>query len=201
MTDQAAQGLVTEPVDPNLDDVIPEDDPEVANYPPMATGNNCTKNWDTSLLQNCTGDRMKAIAAALDVTVTTRVRKYILYRAIYNAMNNDQTCPSCPGGDCQPNAHMFMPTEQPPPRMGHGRRRNIRRTNSAPGRKLLGRPDQPNPDPPSDCHFKPATVTAHNSDLQYWPAALTAEPRTWHVSTAAGFLDFREYRCPSNWFR
>ena len=75
MTDQAAQGSVIEPADANLDDVIPEDDPEVANYPPMATGNNCTKNWDTSLLQNCTGDRMKAIAAALDVPVTTRVRK------------------------------------------------------------------------------------------------------------------------------
>ena len=73
MTDQAA--LVAESADPNLDDVIPEDDPEVANYPPMATGNNCTKNWDAALLQNCTGDRMKIIAASLDVAVTTRVRK------------------------------------------------------------------------------------------------------------------------------
>ena len=113
MTDQAAQ--VAKTGEQILDDVIPDDDPEVANYPPMATGNNCTKNWDTALLQNCTGDRMKTIAAALDVPVTTRVRKYILYRAIYNAMNNDQTCPTCPGGDCQPNSHVFMPTEQPPP--------------------------------------------------------------------------------------
>ena len=122
MTDQAAaQGPpVTGPqaVDPNLDDVIPDDDPEVANYPPMATGNNCAKNWDASLLQNCTGDRMKAIAASLDVTVTSRMRKYMVYRAIYNSMNNDQACPacpSCPGGDCVPNSHLFMPTEQPPP--------------------------------------------------------------------------------------
>ena len=113
MTDQDAP--VAEITDQNLDDLIPEDDPEVANYPPMATRNNCTKNWDTALLQNCTGDRMKVIAATLDVAVTTRVRKYILYRAIYNAMSNDQSCPSCPGGDCVPNSHLFMPTEQPPP--------------------------------------------------------------------------------------
>ena len=116
--EQTAQGpLITGPqvVDPNLDDVIPDDDMEVANYPPMATGNNCAKNWDTALLQDCTGDRMKAIAATLDVPVTSRMRKYILYRAIYNSMSNDQACPSCPGGDCVPNSHLFLPTEQPPP--------------------------------------------------------------------------------------
>ena len=113
MSNPAVEG--PQAVDPNLDDVIPDDDPEVANYPPMATGNNCAKNWDVALLQNCTGDRMKVIAAALDVPVTTRVRKYILYRAIYNFMSNDQSCPSCEGGDCAPNSHMFAPTEQPPP--------------------------------------------------------------------------------------
>ena len=108
------QAPVADNVDQNLDDDIPEDDPEVGNYPPMATGNSCTKNWDAALLQNCTGDRMKVIAASLDVAVATRVRKYILYRAIFNAMSTDQSCPSCPGGDCDPTSHMFMPTEQPP---------------------------------------------------------------------------------------
>ena len=113
MSDPAA--LAADAADQNLDDVVPDDDPEVDNYPPMATGNNCAKNWDTALLQNCTGDRMKVIAATLDVPVTSRTRKYMLYRAIYNAMNNDQSCPSCPGGDCQPNTHFFAPSEQPPP--------------------------------------------------------------------------------------
>ena len=103
---------------PNPDDVIGDDvlaDPSLANYPAMASGNNCAKNWDAALLCNCTNDRMKIIANTLDVPIASRTRKHVLYQAIYDAMTNDQTCPQCPGGDCMPNDHMFAPTEQPPP--------------------------------------------------------------------------------------
>ena len=104
--------------EPNPDDVVTEDvlqDPEQANYPAMASGNNCAKNWDSALLSNCTNERMKVIANTLDVSVASRMRKHLLYRAIYDAMTNDQACPQCPGGDCDPNTHLFAPTEQPPP--------------------------------------------------------------------------------------
>ena len=67
---------------PNPDDVIGEDalaDPTLANYPAMASGNYCAKNWDTALLCNCTNERMKVIANTLDVAVTSRTRKHTLY--------------------------------------------------------------------------------------------------------------------------
>ena len=93
------------------DDIVDGDD--MADYPPMATPNNCAKDWDVSLLQNCTAKRLQAIAKDYE-GVNARQNKVPLFKDIYNAMLEDQTCESCPDGKCNPASHYFNPLENPP---------------------------------------------------------------------------------------
>ena len=86
---------------------------EMGDYPPLAAPNNCAKDWDVSLLQNCTARRLQSIAKDYE-GVNARQNKVPLFKDIYNAMLEDQTCGSCPEGKCNPAIHFFNPLENPP---------------------------------------------------------------------------------------
>ena len=78
---------------------LPED------YPPCAQPGNTAKDWDVSILQNCTAARMKSIAKHYP-GVDPRATKIPLYRAIFDAMNDNQECSVC-GSKCNPLTHVF----------------------------------------------------------------------------------------------
>ena len=95
------------------EDIYEPEDDEDSTCPPMASGYNCYKNWDSALLQNCTNDRLKIIANDYESVGSARHKKE-LYKMIFAAMTADTDCVTCPGGDCDPYTHMFRPTVHPP---------------------------------------------------------------------------------------
>ena len=63
--EESANPRVEEP------DLDPEDNLSDAgnlpdHYPPLASQTNCAKNWDISLLQNCTAKRLRSIGRKYD---------------------------------------------------------------------------------------------------------------------------------------
>lgn len=66
-----------------------------AELPIMANGPMCAKNWDISLLQNCTMDRIKFIARDYESVGTNIRTKTELYCALYEAMSQDTNCETC----------------------------------------------------------------------------------------------------------
>ena len=82
--------------------------------PTMANGSDCTKNWDVSLLQNCTMNRMKVIARDYqDVSISANRTKPELFKALHEAMLQDDECDTCGtvegAGQCNPSTHSFLP--------------------------------------------------------------------------------------------
>ena len=95
------------------DEFLGPDAEDMGDYPPIAATHQCSKGWDPSLLQNCTVARLRGIARNYD-GVDANQNKVQLFKAIYNAMLEDQTCESCPEGKCNPAIHFFPPTDNPP---------------------------------------------------------------------------------------
>ena len=95
------------------DEFFAPDADDMGDYPPIAAPHQCSKGWDPSLLQNCTAARLRGIAKNYD-GVDANQNKLELFKAIYNAMLEDQTCESCPEGKCNPAIHYFPPTDNPP---------------------------------------------------------------------------------------
>ena len=87
---------------------------ELEDYPPLAAPGATAKDWDESLLQNCTAVRLRSIARQYE-GVPSKLNKPEMYMAIYNAMVEDQECPVCTGGNCDPTTHYFPALEHPPP--------------------------------------------------------------------------------------
>ena len=87
-------------------------DPEASHYPVMAKLQQCAKDWDPSFLHNCTVMRMRNIAKNYK-DVNRQLAKPQLFRAIFDAMVLEQQCAVC-RGNCDPVAHVFIPTENPP---------------------------------------------------------------------------------------
>ena len=83
------------------------------NYPQPAAGNKCAKDYDDALLQDCTIHRMRIITRQYEGISRDGV-KDVLFRNIFNAMNDNQDCPQCPGGLCDPTSHMFPGSIEPP---------------------------------------------------------------------------------------
>ena len=95
--------------DPNMpeqvgDDFADEQAAIIADYPPLAKQGNCAKDWDPSLPQNCTSNRLRSIARNFD-GISARLNKPELFKALYNAMLEVQDCDICTGGDCDPATH------------------------------------------------------------------------------------------------
>ena len=85
----------------------------------MANGAACAKNWDISLLQDCTNERLKVIARDYqDVVISNHRTKPELYKAIHAAMILDVDCDTCGtvegGGRCNPSTHCFLPWKDAP---------------------------------------------------------------------------------------
>ena len=116
--------LVTAPVDPFCpgtdvpeqvdDDFTDEQVTGLSDYPPLAKQNKCAKDWDFSLLQNCTSNRLRHIARSYE-NVLAKLNKPEMYTALYQAMLEVQDCNVCNGCDCNPATHQFPPIENPPP--------------------------------------------------------------------------------------
>ena len=84
------------------------------HYPKCAGPGECAKDFDSALLQNCTALRMRNIAKQYP-SVDARQNKIPLYRSIFEAMQDQQECLICPGGNCDPRVHLFAPMINPPP--------------------------------------------------------------------------------------
>ena len=84
--------------------------------PPMANGRDiqCAKNWDLSLLQNCTMNRMKIIARDYESVGAGIRTKPELYRSLHDAMLRETNCETCNDEQCNPQTHFFNPTEDAP---------------------------------------------------------------------------------------
>ena len=95
------------------DEFFGPDAEDLGDYPPIAAPHQCSKGWDPSLLQNCTVARLRIIARNYD-GVDASLNKVGLFKAIFNAMLEDQTCETCPEGKCNPAIHFFPPTDNPP---------------------------------------------------------------------------------------
>ena len=85
-----------------------------SELPAMANGAACAKNWDVALLQNCTNERMKVIARDYqDVSISANRTKPQLFRALHQAMLQDDECDTCGSidgaGQCDPSTHSFLP--------------------------------------------------------------------------------------------
>ena len=91
--------------EPHEDDVSDVGEHEL--YPQPASRTNCAKDYDDALLQDCTVSRMRLIARAY-ADVDSKGVKSVLFRALYDAMNDDQECPQCHDGKCIPDSHMFL---------------------------------------------------------------------------------------------
>ena len=81
-------------------------------YPKLLSGKNCAKDHDIALLQQFTVRRMQKIASVYKVD--QRLNKKDLYKAIFDAMEDDQDCRVCPLGNCNPRTHYFPPQVNPP---------------------------------------------------------------------------------------
>ena len=112
-------GTDASPVDDehvNQEDILTPDvqDELLLELPIMANGATCAKNWDVSLLQNCTNERLKVIARDFESIVISNYRtKPELYKALHAAMLLDDDCDTCGdmdgGGQCNPSTHTFLP--------------------------------------------------------------------------------------------
>ena len=81
------------------------------SYPQLPT--KTAKDFDEAILQDCTVHRMRTIARQYE-GVSREGVKEVLFRNIFNAMNDDQDCPQCPGGMCDPTVHKFPGSAEPP---------------------------------------------------------------------------------------
>ena len=95
------------------DEFLNSDADDMGDYPPIAAPHQCSKDWDPSLLKDCTVARLRGIAKAYE-GVDPRQNKVQLFKAIFDAMNEDQSCESCTEGKCNPITHFFPPTDHPP---------------------------------------------------------------------------------------
>ena len=103
------------------EDILAADvqDEVLLELPVMANGPACAKNWDISLLQNCTNERLKVIARDYqDVVISNHRTKPELYKAIHAAMILDVDCDTSGtvegGGRCNPSTHCFLPWRDAP---------------------------------------------------------------------------------------
>ena len=107
-----------EDVHVSQEDILTEgvQDELLLQLPPMANGKDipCAKNWDISTLQNCTMNRMKIIARDYESVGASIRTKPELYRALHEAMMRETHCETCNDGQCNPQTHLFNPTEDAP---------------------------------------------------------------------------------------
>ena len=66
---------------------------------------------EDALLVDCSVERMKAIAKAMQLTSFSKLRKEELRVFIRDAMLLLTNCPTCGGGPCQPDSHSFPPAQ------------------------------------------------------------------------------------------
>ena len=64
-------------------------------------------------MQNCSTERMQAIARQYSLPNTTSLTKEPLYHAVVSHMQTIRDCVKC-GGKCDPMKHMFLPSKDPP---------------------------------------------------------------------------------------
>ena len=109
------------PVDDLLvsqEDILTEgvQDELLLELPPMANGKDipCAKNWDVSILQNCTMNRMKIIARDYESVGASIRTKPELYRSLHEAMMRETHCETCNDAQCNPQTHQFLPSEDAP---------------------------------------------------------------------------------------
>ena len=82
-------------------------------YPAMGPSNQNAKDWDMCRLANCSAKRLRTIAKAYE-GVSWRLKKTEMFIAICDAMNEEQECLTCEGGNCSPFTHWFAGVEPPP---------------------------------------------------------------------------------------
>ena len=100
------------------EDILTEgvQDELLLELPPMANGRDipCAKNWDTSLLQNCTMNRMRIIARDYESVGTGIRTKPELYRSLHEAMMRETHCETCNDEQCNPRRIPLTPLRTPP---------------------------------------------------------------------------------------
>ena len=89
------------------------DGEHTVTYPPMADTHSLVKDWEESLLQNCSKERMQSIARQYTLPNATSLTKEPLYHAVFSHMLTIRFCFKC-GGECDPMKHMFPPSKDPP---------------------------------------------------------------------------------------
>ena len=67
-----------------------------------------------ALLADCSMERLKLIAKNMQLTSFSRLMKEALINLIHEAMLRVTSCPTCGGGQCQPEAHYFAPVQPNP---------------------------------------------------------------------------------------
>lgn len=102
--------------DVHPDDLVVDDefDMDLGPYPALTMGANCAKNYDTAVLKDCTEERMRIIADRYEGVNPKERTMSVLFKALFDAMSDNQQCDTCPSGDCDPLTHRLPPSSLPP---------------------------------------------------------------------------------------
>ena len=86
------------------------DGEHAVTYPPMADNHSLVKDWEESLLQNCSKERMQTIARQYSLPNTTTLTKEPLYHAVVSHMQTIRDCVEC--GGTVSYTHLTLPTKR-----------------------------------------------------------------------------------------